>query len=60
MVGNIALTPSATAADNPGEIFELPSVDVVGTAPLPGFGTRLRDVPANVQIFGQGRFARSR
>jgi len=56
----LALHGAATAADNPGEIFELPSVEVVGTAPLPGLGTPLRDVPANVQIFGQGRFARSR
>src|SRR6185437_11057196 len=42
---------SAHAADNPAEVFELPSVNVVGTAPLPGLGTALRDVPANVQIF---------
>ena len=47
-------------ADNPVEIFELPKVDVVGTAPLPGFGTPLRDVPANVQSFDQRLFARSR
>jgi len=50
----------ARAADNPAEIFELPSVQVVGTAPLPGLGTPLRDVPANVQIFDNGLFARTR
>ncbi|MEO9137367.1 MAG: TonB-dependent receptor [Casimicrobiaceae bacterium] len=52
--------PPATAADNPAEVFELPSVQVVGTAPLPGLGTALRDVPANVQIFDNGMFARAR
>ena len=50
----------AYAADNAAEIFELPSVDVVGTAPLPGLGTPLRDVPANVQIFDNRLFARTR
>jgi iron complex outermembrane recepter protein len=54
-----ALSPIAHAADNPAEVFELPSVEVVGTAPLPGLGTPLRDVPANVQIFGQRLFART-
>jgi len=38
------------SADNPADIFELPSVQVVGTAPLPGLGVPLRDVPANVQM----------
>ena len=52
--------PHANAADNPAEIFELPRVDVVGTAPLPGLGTPLRDVPANVQIFDNRLFARTR
>ena len=50
----------ANAADNPAEIFELPSVQVVGIAPLPGLGTPLRDVPANVQIFDNRLFARTR
>jgi outer membrane receptor protein involved in Fe transport len=50
----------ARSADNPAEIFELPSVQVVGTAPLPGFGTPLRDVPANVQIFDNRALARTR
>ncbi len=35
-------------------------MNVVGTAPLPGLGTPLRDVPANVQIFDNGMFARAR
>jgi hypothetical protein len=45
-----AATPHAHATDNPAEVFELPSVQVVGTAPLLGFGTPLQNVPANVQM----------
>jgi iron complex outermembrane receptor protein len=46
-------TPTATvAAENPAEAFELPAVEVIGTTPLPGLGSALRDVPANVQVFG--------
>jgi iron complex outermembrane recepter protein len=56
----LAMTVPASAADNSAEIFELPSVNVVGTAPLPGLGTPLRDVPANVQIFDNRLFARMR
>jgi outer membrane receptor protein involved in Fe transport len=56
----LCVPPLAHAADNPAEIFELPSIDVVGTAPLPGLGAALRDVPANVQIFDNRRFARTR
>src|SRR6478609_5181003 len=55
-----AAAAHAGAADNPAEVFELPLVQVVGTAPLPGFGTPLRDVPANVQIFDNRLFARTR
>ena len=50
----------ARSAENPAEIFELPSVQVVGTAPLPGFGTPLRDVPANLQIFDNPALSRTR
>jgi outer membrane receptor protein involved in Fe transport len=50
----------AAAADNPAEVFELPSVQVVGVTPLPGLGTALRDVPANVQRFGSSDIARQR
>jgi outer membrane receptor protein involved in Fe transport len=46
-----ALQP-ARAADNPAEDVEHQHVDVIGTTPLPGLGTPLRDVPANVQVYG--------
>lgn len=37
-------------AQSPGEPQTLPTVEVVGTSPLPGLGTPLQDVPANVQV----------
>ncbi|MGD8790030.1 MAG: TonB-dependent receptor [Burkholderiales bacterium] len=41
----------ATAhAQNPVSELEAPTVEVVGTTPLPGLGTPVEDVPANVQI----------
>jgi len=51
---------SAAHADNPAEVFELPSVQVIGTTPLPGLGSALRDVPANVQTFNRREFDRQR
>jgi iron complex outermembrane recepter protein len=39
------------AKENPAEALELPTVEVVGTTPLPGIGTPTKDVPANVQIY---------
>ena len=36
-------------AANPAAELEAPAVDVVGTTPLPGVGTPLQAVPANVQ-----------
>src|SRR4051794_41035704 len=56
----LCLSALAHAADNPAEVFELPSVDVVGVTPLPGLGTALRDVPANVQRFGATDLSRQR
>ena len=48
-----AATASAQsqAPENRAEALELPTVVVVGTTPLPGLGTSIRDVPANVQIY---------
>jgi outer membrane receptor protein involved in Fe transport len=54
------LLSNPAGADNPAEVFELPSVLVVGTTPLPGLGTALKDVPANVQIFNRKDFDRQR
>jgi outer membrane receptor protein involved in Fe transport len=39
---------------------ELPSVTVIGTTPLPGLGTPLRDVPSNVQVFGGKEVSKQR
>ena len=47
-------------AENPAEVFELPTVTVIGTTPLPGLGTSPKDVPANVQVFGSRDLARQR
>ena len=55
-----AVTAASAWADNPAEVFELPSVQVIGTTPLPGLGTDLADVPANVQTFNRRDFDRQR
>lgn len=46
-----ALAAQPAMAANPAEVLETPTVEVVGTTPLPGLGIPVRDVPANVQIF---------
>jgi iron complex outermembrane receptor protein len=51
---------SALAADNPAEVMELGRIDVIGTTPLPGLGTPLANVPANVQVFGARGLERQR
>jgi outer membrane receptor protein involved in Fe transport len=48
------LAPQARAA-NPAAELEAPVVDVVGTTPLPGVGTPLSQVPANVQTVSDRR-----
>jgi len=48
------------AADNPAEALELEKVEVIGTTPLPGLGTPLKDVPANVQVYGSKDLAKQR
>jgi outer membrane receptor protein involved in Fe transport len=42
------------------ETQELPPVTVIGTTPLPGLGTPLRDVPSNVQVFGSKEISKQR
>lgn len=41
--------PHLAYAENKAEVFELQNIDVVGTTPLPGIGTPINQVPANVQ-----------
>ena len=56
----LAGSAAALAADNPAEALELPTVDVIGTTPLPALGTPLRDVPANVQVFTSKEMGKQR
>ena len=55
-LAGVAASPARAA--NPAEIFELPKVVVIGTTPLPGLGTAIADVPANVQVFGNRELSR--
>jgi outer membrane receptor protein involved in Fe transport len=48
------------AAENPAEVMELGRIDVIGTTPLPGLGTPVENVPANVQVFTSRDLARRR
>ena len=47
-------------AANPAEALELPGIEIIGTTLLPGLGTAVRDVPANVQVYTQKDLARQR
>ena len=55
VLGSFAFMASTHAdnrsRENPAEALEMPTVEVVGTTPLPGLGTPTQDVPANVQIY---------
>jgi outer membrane receptor protein involved in Fe transport len=44
-----ALPAHAQTADNPATATEGQAIEVVGTRPVPGLGTPLRDIPASVQ-----------
>ena len=50
----------AHAQVNRAEVLEFPTVEVIGTTLLPGLGTAIQDVPANVQSFTQKDLARQR
>jgi outer membrane receptor protein involved in Fe transport len=60
-------TTAATAQQEPSPIApatqqpDVPlKVEIVGTTPLPGLGTPLRDVPANVQIYSGRELGKQR
>ncbi len=46
----LALAAAAAGAQDPARPTELPAVIVIGTTPVPGIGTPLEHVPANVQV----------
>ena len=49
-ISSILLIAGGVHAQNPVSELEAPTVEVVGTTPLPGLGTPVEQVPANVQI----------
>ena len=58
-----AVCAPASALDagaNPAEVLEVQQVEVIGTTPLPGSGVKLRDLPANAQVFTGGDLRRQR
>ncbi len=55
-----AAEPARVTVPNPAEALELPTVEVIGTTLLPGLGTPVRDVPANIQVHTQQDLARQR
>ncbi len=58
--GTFAFLDGAQAQDNPAEALELPTVEVIGTTLLPGLGTPIQHVPANVQLLNSGSIERQR
>ena len=55
-----AITSIPAQAQTAAQPQVLPPVVIIGTTPLPGLGTALRDVPANVQTFSGKDLARQR
>jgi outer membrane receptor protein involved in Fe transport len=47
-----ALPAAAQIVDNPATEIEGSTVEVIGTVPVPGLGTPLREIPATVQSVG--------
>jgi len=45
-----ALAQQADPNQNPAAQLETPTVEVIGTTPVPGIGTPINEVPANVQV----------
>lgn len=54
-----ALSAPLHAQDNPAARLEAPTIEVIGTTPLPGIGTPVEQVPANVQVGTDSEIERS-
>src|SRR5512133_1802625 len=57
LAGAFGAINGARAQGNPAEALELPTVEVIGTTLLPGLGTPIQDVPANVQLLNSDSMA---
>ncbi len=55
-----AAPAGAQSQENRAAVFELPKIEVIATTPLPGIGTPLKQVPANVQVSTDKDFRRQR
>lgn len=53
-----AAPAGAQSQENRAADFELPKIEVIATTPLPGIGTPLKQVPANVQVSTDKDFRR--
>ncbi|WP_255364836.1 TonB-dependent receptor [Collimonas sp. OK242] len=47
----VACRSGQVRAVNPAEAMELPAIEVIGTTPLAGLGSPIRDVAGNAQVF---------
>ena len=55
-----AACTATQAQSDPKPVQQLERVEVIGTTPLPGLGTPLKEVPANVQVFSGRDLGRQR
>ncbi|MFS0756135.1 TonB-dependent receptor [Noviherbaspirillum sp. 1P10PC] len=60
LAGIFVHSGAAHAEENPAEALELPTVEVIGTSMLPGLGTPIQNVPANVQIMNSRNIEQQR
>ena len=59
VIGTLAAGEQALA-ENKAEVLELGSVEVISTTPLPSLGTRVDEVPANVQVGTAKQFSQQK
>jgi iron complex outermembrane recepter protein len=56
----LAASSAARAQENPATQLDMPTVEIIGTTPLPGIGLPPEQIPANVQSISAERIGRSR
>lgn len=60
LVAGICAAPQWVFAENRAEVLETGTIEVVSTTPLPGIGTPINQVPANVQVASNKAIAEQR